>query len=147
MISPVPKGLANESHLTCSFCNNVIKNPYEKNKRLRGCLVLVVIFFAIMYIIGYNADSTPSASSPYYMTEDTYAATSKKAFDDIGRYAVVNDTQAIQELIYQGRIVLIPRGTEVHLVKSGFSYCVIRRVGSTQELWVDIGTIKQLKEK
>ena len=140
MSSTVPKELAKESHLTCAFCNHIIENPFKKSKTTRGCIVAVILLIGLIYMCN-SPDSTPSL--PYYITKDAYAATSKKTYDDIGRYAVVNDTQAIQELIYQGRIVLLPRGTEVHLVKSGFSYRVIRRVGSTQELWVDMESIKQ----
>ena len=137
--------LAKESFLSCPFCNQTFKNPLKKSKTLLGCIAAIVLFLILLYAIGYNTDSTPSASSPYYITTDTYAATSKKTFDDIGRYSVNNDTQAIQELIYQGKIVLLTKGTKVHAVKGGFSYHVVRKVGSHQELWVDIGTIKQEK--
>lgn len=142
------KKLANEESLTCLICGTIFKNPlYDSSinttlltkKQKRGIIVLVIII--ILYLIGKN-DNT-SYSSIYTITEDTYAATDKQTWKDIGVYSLDNDIQAIQNLIFQGKIVFLQGGEEVYLVSSRFSYCIVRRKGSTQKLWMHSECIKQ----
>ena len=113
------------------------------NKRQRnGLIVLAVVIGFIIYSTISDNDSS-SDSLTYYITKDTYAATSKKSFDDWGRYAADKDQQAILNMSMQGKLDILSQGTEVYLVSSGLTYCKIRRKGSTQELWVVMGAIKQ----
>ena len=50
--------------------------------------------------------------------------------------ASTNDDQALSVLILNGQIELLDLGAEVYLVDSHFGYCVVRRQGSPQKLWL-----------
>ena len=139
----------NEKLLKCPKCGAVLNKTPQDNiehtqpsltkKQKRGIIILIIII--ILYLIGKNSDT--SVSSQYIVTEDTYAATDEQTWNDIGLYTSSNDLQAIQSLIHQKKIIPMQKGEEVYLVSSGFSYCIVRKKGSTQRLWIDMGSIKQ----
>ena len=108
-------------------------------KQKRGIIVFVVII--ILYLIGKNDDT--SYSSQYIVTKDTYAATDKQTRDDLVSYALNNDIQAVRNLLIQGKAVPLNKGEEVYLVSYRLSYCVVRKKGSSQKLWINNECIKQ----
>jgi|GEM_PF-361784 len=113
------------------------------NKWQRNWLIAIAVVIGFIIYSTISDNDSSSDSLTYYITKDTYAATSKKSFDDWGRYAADKDQQAILNMSMQGKLDILSQGTEVYLVSSGWSYCKIRRKGSTQELWVVMGAIKQ----
>ena len=148
IIHELTKELANEESLTCLACGTTFKNPYYSNstntvsltkKQKRGIIVFVVII--ILYLIGKNDDT--SYSSQYIVTKDTYAATDKQTRDDLVSYALNNDIQAVRNLLIQGKAVPLNKGEEVYLVSYRLSYCVVRKKGSSQKLWINNECVKQ----
>lgn len=141
------KDLSNEESLTCIACGTIFKNPLYDNssdtalltkKQKRRIIILVVII--ILYLIGKNDNAS---SSRYVITKDTYATTDKQAWDDLGKYSLSGNKNGVYELIFQDKIVLLTKGTEVDLVESKFSYCIVRKVNTTRKLWIPIENIEQ----
>ncbi|MDX9694156.1 MAG: hypothetical protein RBT49_00030 [Bacteroidales bacterium] len=59
------------------------------------------------------------------------------------RYIREKDEQALSILMFNGKMKTLSSGTEVYLVSSHFSYCVVHLKGSTQNLWVVTEHISQ----
>ena len=144
----IPKGIINETYIQCLNCGKKFRNPlrnkqnYHKTdnfnitKNQRNWIIGIVVV-VILIIIGNLGDNDSSSSSTlYYMNTTTYAATSKANFDEMFRYINDNDEQALSSLMLYGQMKTLSTGTEVYLVSSHFSYCIVRLRGSTQNLWV-----------
>ena len=143
MSSPVPKELAKESHLTCMICNHTIENPFKKSRTTRGCIVLVLLIIGLIYMCD-GPDSASSGSSIYHITEDTYAAFDEKTYNELVRYSLDMDRQAVLGLSMQGRIITLNRGTEVYFVSGkALRYNVVRLEGSHQKLWVSSSVVSR----
>jgi len=155
MSSTIPKGLANESHLTCTICNHTIENPlrntftnafkdtFTKSKTARGCIVSFIVMIGLLYMCG-DSDSTSSSSSIYHITEDTYAAFDEITYNELVRYSLDMDRQAVLGLSMQGRIITLNRGTEVYFVSGkALRYNVVRLEGSHQKLWVSSSVVSR----
>lgn len=140
----ISSGLSNEDYIQCLTCGKNFKNPlkYPDNKTTFWttqrilCTIGIVIILYFAFGGGCDNKSTQSATS-YYVNEDTYAATSKSAWDAVGRYSLANDVAAVQGLVMNGDVIPLKEGTEVYIEKAGgLGYRVVRRKGSTQQLWV-----------
>lgn len=142
--------LLNGKYLTCLTCNNGFKNPYYVKPSYSSARIAIGIMVFIIMITGFvSLCSSPTKSdsnvSLYYIQKNTYAATSKSAWDAWGRYSYANDLDAIQILINRGQIIALYKGEEVYLENNKFEYSIVRCKGSTQQLWVNTSHIKQKK--
>ena len=110
--------------------HSVIKNKSSKSKN--WIIGIVVVIFIILY----NFGNSKSPTSLYNVNNTTYAATNKDNFDEMTRYINDRDEQALSSLMNNGQIITLSSGTEVYLVSTHFSYCIIRLSGSTDNLWI-----------
>ena len=87
-------------------------------------MILVLI---VLFIIGKfsNNNSSSSEDSLYQINQTTYAATSKENFDEMNNYIYDKDFQALKTLKFNGQMKVLLSGTEVYLVSSHFSYCIV----------------------
>lgn len=117
--------------------NSIVNEPISLTKNQRNWIIGIVIF-VIVLIIGYATDNSSSTSSNslYTVNTTTYVATSKSSFDEMFRYINDGDNQALSTLMSYGEVQTLSAGTKVNLISSHFSYCVVRRQGSTSKLWV-----------
>ena len=145
----ISKGVETAQRLTCPACGYVFLNPLHinaiKKSTFRGVMWVVAIIIVVCVIIAnLTSDEEVAAdlAKGHYITQDTYACTSQSAWDALGKYAVVGDTEAVQVLVSRGQIIPLYKGTEVYVDKAKFSYCIVRRKGSTQQLWVHIEHLK-----
>jgi hypothetical protein len=114
-----------------------ILNEEINLKVQRNWIIAYVVIIALILIgnIGDN-DSSSSSSKGYYVNTTTYVATSKSSFDEMFMYINDGDNQALSTLMSYGEVQTLSAGTKVNLISSHFSYCVVRRQGSTSKLWV-----------
>lgn len=146
-----------DKRVDCPYCGVRNKNPYRKEykplfakKKQSAPLweneinnthvywgIVIVIGVIIFIAIALKDNSSTSASSTlYYVNTDTYAGKSKQAYNNVFNNAAVGDYQAVSSLERSGQIVHLRKGAEVYLVKSHFTYCIVRRKGSNQKLYV-----------
>jgi hypothetical protein len=52
------------------------------------------------------------------------------------RYINDGDNQALSTLMAYGNVQVLSAGTKVNLISSHFSYCIVRRQGSTNSLYI-----------
>jgi DNA-directed RNA polymerase subunit RPC12/RpoP len=114
----------------------IVDEPINLTKKQKNWIAGIVIFVIIL-IIGYVTDNSSSSSSTLYsVNTTTYVATSKSSFDEMFRYINDGDNQALSTLMSYGEVQTLSAGTKVNLISSHFSYCVVRRQGSTSKLWI-----------
>ncbi len=123
-----------------------IQERIESNFVMIGFVIIVVcivIWMTASQSSGSSYDSnnqqnTQSESiTAYHVTQDTYAATNEDTFHKMFKYFKVKDEEAINTLLYNGEIINLHQGTELYLLGgNGFTFSIVRKKGSTQELWV-----------
>lgn len=142
------------------YCKNKAKNSPNIPKKSKSTTILDnIISFSIVILItsflvactiwtlswsnsnssgSSKYDSTHSKSTTsYHTTQVTYVATSEETFHDMIKYFRVNDQEVINQLLYNGELIILPEGTELYLLGgNGVTYAIAREKGSTQKLWV-----------
>lgn len=128
-----------QQNVTSNRNSNIVDEPINLTKKQKNWIAGIVIFIIIL-IIGYATDNSSSSSSNslYTVNTTTYVATSKSSFDEMFRYINDGDNQALSTLMSYGEVQTLSAGTKVNLISSHFSYCVVRRQGSTSKLWIVI---------
>lgn len=160
VILTIPKNIINEPYIRCLNCGcdfknpNVISNPRNKvqrnkiqqdkvhqkndnfiiNKTQRNWIIVILI--AVIFIFYSLEDKSTSSSSQYYVNTTTYVATNKANFQEMFRYMNDGDNQALSSLMLNGKVKTLSIGTQLNLVSSHFSHCIVRLRGSTQNLWI-----------
>lgn len=112
---------------------NFTPNKLSKNEKT-GLIALII--FVIIILFAIFTPEHDQSSEVWYVTQTTYVATSKESFDELFRYLNNRDYQAINSLIYTGNVTTLTPGTELFVVRGGFSSSVVRRKGSRQNLWI-----------
>lgn len=150
----IPQEIANETYIQCLNCGKNFRNPLLNKQntpntgnsnitKIQRNWIIGIVVVVILFIIGKLNENDSSTSNLYYVKATTYAATSETNYDEMLRYINDRDMQAISSLILNGQIETLSTGTEVYLVSTHFSYCIVRQRGSTQNLWVVMGDITQ----
>lgn len=153
--------IINDKYLECNNCGNTIINTFViKPKPINNEFVmtksqknwLIIIIICLVYL-GYrynsnnnnsnNNDSSNQLSNVFYLDETIYAAISEDKFDDMYQYSLENDDQALNSLILDGYIFILPKGTEVYLENTHLACREVRLKGSTQILWISGKHLKQ----
>ncbi|MBA7583495.1 hypothetical protein ES708_25440 [subsurface metagenome] len=144
----VPNEIVNEYYIQCLNCGKNFRNPlrnqngfnnpysFKLSKSQRNWIIGIIVIVVILVIGNLSDKDSTSTSSLYYINTTTYAATSKTNYDEMFRYISVGDEQALSSIMFYGQMKTLSAGTEVYLVNSHFSYCIVRLKGSTQHLWV-----------
>jgi len=108
-------------------------------------MLIPVVSFTKLVIEHYEWEIPKFKSkgtSLYHITEDTYAAFDEKTYNELVRYSLDMDRQAVLGLSMQGRIITLNRGTEVYFVSGkALRYNVVRLEGSHQKLWVSSSVV------
>lgn len=112
--------------------NNNIKT--SSKKWFFGIAIFIFIF--LLNYIDKSDNSVGSSNTEYIINTTSYVATSKSKFDEMFRYINDNDEQALSTLMAYGDVQILPSGTNVYLVSSHFSYCIVRKKGSIDNLYV-----------
>ena len=151
----IPNEIVNENFIRCLHCGSTFRNPLhnkdnynisESNKLTKSQRnwIIGIAIAIVLIIVGILSDKDSSSSSTlYYVNTNTYVATSKSSFDEMYRYIIDGDEQALIELIYSGEVKTLIPGTEVYLVSPHMGYSVVRLKGSTQNLWITMEHITQ----
>lgn len=120
-----------------------VKNENNNNSTIKFLIIiglLIVTYFLFFY---NNNDSTNHKSNydtnndaSYIIKEEAFATFNKEDFDEMYTYFVQKDTKAVESMLQEGKILVIPQGTEVFLMEAHFGYNVVRQNGSTIKLWI-----------
>lgn len=108
-----------------------------------GKKYVLIIIIALIFVIGYYNSEDSSGLRAYYVVNDVYAATSKEAYDNYNLSCESKDIAAVGSMLFSGDLEILTKGTDVFLVKSGFSYVVVRKEGQHRSLWVAMGDVKK----
>lgn len=145
----IPNEILNEDYIQCLNCGKNFRNPFSNKQHSHNPdsfnltntqrnWIIGIVVVVILIIIGNlsDNDSSSSSSTLYYVNTTTYVATSKSSFDEMFRYINDGDYQALSTLMTYGNVQKLSAGTKVNLISSHFSYCIVRRQGSTKSLYV-----------
>jgi len=145
----IPNEIINEDYIQCLNCGKNFRNPLNNKQNSHNAdsinltktqrnWIIGIVVVVILIIIGNlsDNDSSSSSSTVYYVNTTTYVATSKSSFDEMFRYINDGDNQALSTLMAYGNVQVLSAGTKVNLISSHFSYCIVRRQGSTNSLYV-----------
>ena len=102
-------------------------------KRLLSCLILLCGILSLNATtitssnMGYNTCETATQNSAnWYITQDCFAATSSSALDELTRACNRKDQSTVRQLMYQGYVVVLSKGTMVDMIKYGFAESKIK---------------------
>jgi hypothetical protein len=114
---------------------NKDKTNIKFSKKERNWAIAIIIIIAIV-LFNILSPDTKTSSGVWVVNQTTYVATSQESFREMFRYINNKDEQALSSLILSGKVRALSPGTELFLVRGGFTNSVVRVKGSTQELWI-----------
>ena len=92
----------------------------------------IILIFGILFLTSYNFNTNATTIERDTETKsdlmvnssiktDCFAAISKEKLDEVTRASVKKDSDAILALIAKGYVVILKKGTEVNVVRTGLS--------------------------
>ena len=115
----------------------------SSNVDYKWIIGIIAMFLFLFVKFTENNDNSSSSSSSYtgnyrIVNKDTYGAYTEKDFDLMFDCINNRDTNCLSSLIYQGRIILVNKGTKVSVIDSKFGQVKVRINGTTETLWIVI---------
>ena len=136
-IQPTPEKSIYTSNAKKSSNANTVKDKtnikYSKTERNWAIAIIIIIAIVLFNIL---SPETKTSSDVWVVTQTTYVATSQESFREMFRYINNRDEQALNSLMFSGTVRTLSPGTELFLVRGGFTSSVVRVKGSRQELWI-----------
>jgi len=123
----------------------IYRTKNTSNSFNSGLIIFVIIVAVVLgvYYLKTESGSSGGASgsksngtcTQYITTQPYYAAYSKEDLDLMMDYSMNNEVGLINDMLYTGRIIQLPVGTDVYLVKAKFGTVQIRLKGKHTTLW------------
>lgn len=110
--------------------------PAKKNNAGMGCGIFIVIFVVVIFIIIFTAgksdSSNTSSNSNYsssvlvsgdrgYINNDVFVATTEENFDLMFDFITAKNNNGLNEMLLNGQIFSLTKGTSVNVLDSGFT--------------------------
>lgn len=91
---------------------------------------------SIIFILIIAASCFAQDYSNYHVTKNNYLfAYTEKDLDLATELCAEKDTDALQQMIDQNRVIIVKEGLSVSIVKSKLTKYLVRFKGTTLELW------------
>jgi len=123
------------THITAVLDKKQKKQHNQKLSSTQRNWIIGTIIIITFLIIG-SLGNRNSTSNLYTINNTTFVALSKNGFDEMFRYIIDNDNQALTSFRLNGYVKTIYKGTDVYLISAHLSYSVVRLKGSNQNLWI-----------
>lgn len=135
----------------CPNCGYPIAEQIKKEEKVQGandkrtgCLIFIgIILIAIVVNLcsgrgeSTNKVTSESYSPPSYcITQQTVGTYTESDYDKLTRYAVNKELTLFQQMILDGRAVVLEKGTKVLLEDGGFTVSEIRFPNQPESIWI-----------
>ena len=153
--------------LKCPTCKSSIENPhYQKPKRkpiinikevslsvdkyigsikTLGLIIISIGFAIIVFALSRSCDEGDEYCPDWELKVEDFGTFTKDDYDKVVEYSIHNETDLINEMIIDGRLVELPKGTVVYLIDSyllGVAH--VRIKNTTTQLWITTSSLKRL---
>lgn len=108
----------------------------KKNKFLKAVLLCLSIILCMGVLMGCGDDSSSTSSSltsgkRITLSDDAPVCSSKENVDKMIDYIRENNSAGKQEMINRGDATILPKGTEINIVKGGIVVEIETKDGTT----------------